>query len=269
MGLATMFSRRFWFILHSTRHVLICSANFFFASVCLCADANSSFAARAERAFNEAQVKARQEPTNTAALVQFSRAAFDWAEFTSKDSQREDVAQRGIDAARRAIELSSTNATAYYWLGMNLGQLARTKTLGALKLVREMEDEFYRARGFDAHIDYAGPDRSLGLLYRDAPGWPTSIGSKKQAREHLENAVRLHPEFPDNQLALLESFEKWADRQSFERQLKITEQTMNAAKEKFSGPMWEQSWADWNKRFAEMKSKSGSVGKSQPSKGVK
>jgi hypothetical protein len=224
------------------------------AATLFAADTNS-FAARAQRSFIEAQQLARKEPTNVAALLQLARAAFDWAEFPHKDEARAAIANTGIDASRRVVAKSPTNATAYYWLAMDLGQLARTKSLGALRLVREMEEELLRARVLDAHVDFAGPDRSLGLLYRDAPGWPTSIGSKKKAREHLEHAVALHPEFPDNQLALLETFEKWGDKNSFQPRLKSTERTMTEARQKFTGPQWEQSWADWNGRWAELKSK--------------
>ena len=95
---------------------------------------------------------------------------------------------------------------------MNLGQLARTETLGALKLVREMEREFKTAAELDGHFDYAGPERSLGLLYRDAPGWPVSIGSRRKAREWLEQAEKLAPEYPENHLNLVESYLQWHDR---------------------------------------------------------
>jgi len=260
-----MISEAHSFICRSTVRSLFC-----FAGIGLAAWAHAetnSFSSRADRAYQDAQQLVRKEPTNVFAAVNFARAAFDWAEFSSKDSQREEIALRGIEAARAAISREQTNAAAHYWLGMNLGQLARTKSLGALKLVREMEEEFTRAKNFDEHLDYAGPDRSLGLLYRDAPGWPTSLGSKKKARQHLERALQLHPEFPDNQLALVESFEEWADRQSFDRQLKAAEKCLAEAKAKFAGADWEQSWADWNKRFAEMKQKSGAVGKSSSSKG--
>jgi hypothetical protein len=47
--------------------------------------------------------------------------------------------------------------------------------------------------------------RNLGLLYRDAPGWPFSIGSKRKAREWLERAAALAPDYPENQLNLAES----------------------------------------------------------------
>jgi hypothetical protein len=229
----------------------------------------NDFAARAERVFNEARAAARKNPDDHSASVQFARLCFDWAEYARNDDQREEIAQTGIAAARAVIARESTNSPAHYWLGMNLGQLARTKTLGALRLVREMEDEFHRARNYDPHTDYAGPDRSLGMLYRDAPGWPTSIGSRKKSREHFDSAIRLHPEFPDNQLGLLEAFDDWADRKSFLLQLVITEKTIAEAKTKFVGEPWASSWADWNQRLAKMKRRGESSGLSTTGKSGK
>ena len=266
-GLATSFSERFWLIFLSTMGVAIGCALMF--SAMHASGAETNFATRAERAFDESRKLTRLEPTNVTALLQLARASFDWAEFAVTDEQREPIAVAGIDATRKVIVQSSTNAAAHYWLGMNLGQLARTKLLGALKIVREMEAEFLRARTIDQHVDYAGPDRSLGYLYRDAPGWPTSIGDKKLAREHFERAIKLHPEFPDNQLALLESFEEWADKRNFAQQLPITEKVITDARKKFTGEAWEVSWADWNKRLAGLKSRSGVVGRATPSKGPK
>jgi tetratricopeptide (TPR) repeat protein len=219
--------------------------------------AETNFAARCERAFKEAREVVRKEPTNMVALVQLARTTFDWADFAQKDEERAAVANVGIEAARRGIENTPTNAAAHYWLAMNLGQLARTRLLGALKLVVDMEAEFLRARALDEHVDLAGPARSLGILYREAPGRPASIGNRQKAREHLERAVQLHPEFPDNQLALVESFEKWGDKKEFQRQLKIAERVMVEARGKFTGPTWDQSWADWEKRLRAMKSKTG------------
>ena len=248
--------------------ITICSAVILAAATWLC-DGASPFLARAEKDFQAAEKLAAARPVAVSNLVQLARAAFDAAEFTDDDDRREEFATVGIEAARSAIGRESTNAGAHYWLGMDLGQLARTKTLGALKLVREMEKEFHRTLELDAHYDYAGANRSLGYLYRDAPGWPTSIGNKKKAREQFEQAVKLHPEFPDNQLGLVESFEKWADRQNFEKQFKVAERVMAEAEKKFTGYYWEPSWSDWKKRFAELKRKSGSVGATSPTKGAK
>src|SRR5688572_19142703 len=152
-----------------------------------------SFAPHVEKHFRETQERMRKQPGNVTAMVDFCAAAFNWAELAQKDSQRAAIANQAIDVAREALKINPTNAAAHYWLAMNLGQLARTRTLGALPLVRQMETEFHAGRRMDEHVDYAGPDRSLGYLYRDAPGWPTSVGNKRKAREHLERAVQLHP----------------------------------------------------------------------------
>ncbi len=145
-GMATMIWRRFTFTLISTARLAICSTAILAAATCLGAD-NNTFAADAERAFQDAEKIADTRPVAVTALVQLARAAFDAAEFTRDDDEREKFATRGIEAARLAIDREPTNAAAHYWLGMDLGQLARTKTLGALKLVREMEREFQRASG--------------------------------------------------------------------------------------------------------------------------
>lgn len=255
-------------MLVSTTALLIGCA-LFGGSTSAAAAEDDSFSARARRSFEKAANEMHKNPANDAVLVVLGHAAFDWAEFARDDDERAAVAQTGIDAMQRVVTRSPTNGAAHYWLGMNLGQLARTKSLGALKLVREMEDEFQRARELDEHVDYAGPDRSLGLLYRDAPGWPASIGSKKKALEHLERAEQLHPEFPENQFALLESYEQWSERQNFAQQLKTTEKVLLEARQKFAGPDWESNWHDWNQRWARMKARAGDVGKSTPSKGAR
>ena len=92
---------------------------------------------------------------------------------------------------------------------MNIAQLAQTKTLGALSLVRQMETQWNIAVKLDPHVDFAGPDRNLGLLYRDAPGAPLSIGSRVDALQHLLTAVALNPDYPENHLNLIESQIKW------------------------------------------------------------
>jgi tetratricopeptide (TPR) repeat protein len=228
--------------------------------------AQTAFVARAERDFTNAVATFRRSPADTNAAVALARAAFNRAEYATTDSQRADIAQQGIAAARAALAKQTNHGAAHYWLGMNIGQVARTKSLGALRLVREIAGHFQRARELDENADFAGPDRSLGLLYRDAPGWPTSLGNKKKAREHLERAVKLHPEFPENPLCLLETFEEWGERQNFERQLKTTELAFTGARGRLAGADWEANWADWDRRFVAVKAKAASVGRALPSR---
>jgi tetratricopeptide (TPR) repeat protein len=212
------------------------------------------FAAPALKNFEQAQARYRQEPQNAEAAWQFARASFDLAEFATNKTERADLAQQGIAASRQALAGDPNSAPAHYYLGMNLGQLARTRGLSALKLVDEMEREFSRSRELDEHLDYGGSDRNLGTLYRDAPSIG-SIGDRSKARQHLQRAVTLAPEYPENHLALLEACLKWGDRNCAQRELKALEELWPAARAKFTGPAWGASWADWEPRLQQARSK--------------
>lgn len=211
---------------------------------------DNPFAARTLREFERTRAAWLAAPTNTAACWDFGRACFDWAEFATNDTQRAALAQEGIHACRQAATLSPNLAQPQYYLGMNLGQLARTQTLGAIKLVNQMEAAFLRAKALDASFDFAGPDRCLGLLYLDAPGWPASIGDKQKAREHLERAQALAPDHPENRLNLLEALVRWRDKRALPNALAETEKVLENARGRLTGESWEASWVDWNKRLA-------------------
>jgi tetratricopeptide (TPR) repeat protein len=214
-----------------------------------------NFAQRAEKKFQEARKRLQTNTNDAEAAWQFGRSCFDWAEFAKNDDQRESIAGEGIEACRQVIARDPASAPGHYYLAMNLGQLARTKTLGALKIVDEMEREFKTARDLDAKFDYAGPDRCLGLLYLDAPGWPASIGSKTKARQHLQRAGQLAPGYLDNHLCLLEVYLKWGDKKNLLREVKTTEELLPQARKEFTGEDWAQSWADWDKRWKRIREK--------------
>ena len=118
--------------------------------------------------------------------LEFARACFDAAEYATNSSERAEIAQQGIKACLEVLAREPKSAPAHYYYGMNLGQLAQTKGIGALKVAEEMKREFNIARQLDETIDYAGPDRNLGMYDRDAPGFVG--GSRTKAIEHLKHA---------------------------------------------------------------------------------
>lgn len=214
------------------------------------------FAVRARQAFAAAQKHYDANPNDTDAAWKFARAVFDRAEFATNDTERATFAVQGIAACRTTLERNPDSAPAHYYLGMNLGQLARTKTLGALRLVDEMEREFKAAHALDQRFDFAGPSRNLGLLYLEAPAIG-SIGSRSRAREHLQRAAVLAPHYPENRLNLAEAYLKWRDKKSFQREMEAIETLWPKAQERFSGPEWESGWADWNARREQLRFKAG------------
>lgn len=213
----------------------------------------NAFALRAHKVYLASRDQYERQTTNAASGWLFGRACFDWAEFATNDTQRAALAMEGVACCREVVRLDPSLAAGHYYLGMNLGQLARTKTFGALKLVAEMESVFKTAGELDATFDYAGPDRCLGLLYLDAPGWPASVGSRKKAREHLRRAAEIAPEYPENRLNLLEALLRWGDRKAAHAELKPVSILLARAKTTLTGEVWTASWADWEKRWGLIK----------------
>jgi tetratricopeptide (TPR) repeat protein len=216
---------------------------------------NPVFVKRFENAFNAAKAKLAADTNNPAALWQFARAAFDWADIQTANARRAEIANQGIAATQRLIAQDPKSVEGHYYLAMSFAELAQTETLGALKLVREMETEFALVLKADPAFDHAGADRNLGLLYRDAPGWPTSIGNRAKAKQHLQQAAIVSPDFPENVMNLIESELKWGDDDAVKRDMKTLDELWPKAQKQFAGEEWESSWADWTKRRDEARKK--------------
>jgi tetratricopeptide (TPR) repeat protein len=215
---------------------------------------NPSSEQRARQAYEAAWARLKGSRTNAMAGWQFGRAAYDLADMTHDDQERSEVAQAGIDACREAASLDVNSAAAYYYLALNLGELARGKKLGALKLLHEMEHALLRAAQLDPAFDYAGPDRALGMLYQQAPGWPVSIGNRNKARTHLQSAVELSPEYPENLISLAEAYAAWGEVRNLEAQLDDLSELLPKARLHFTGDTWAASWKDWERRLQKLRS---------------
>jgi tetratricopeptide (TPR) repeat protein len=207
------------------------------------------FAARAGAEYHRAQTQFQLHTNDPAAAWQFARACFEFNDFVTNNAGRAELAGQGIAACRQLLARESNSAPGHYYLAIELGLLADTKrNLAAIKMVREMEREFKTAGNLDEHFDYAGPARCLGLLHRDAPGWPMSIGSRHKAREWLEQAAKLAPDYPENRLNLVESYWQWKDHEAARAELKTLDALWPRAQTNFTGEAWERSWDDWSTR---------------------
>jgi tetratricopeptide (TPR) repeat protein len=213
---------------------------------------------RAQEILGAAQKRFANEPTNTTAAWKFAQAGFDRAEFSTNNAERAALAVQGIDACRQALARDPRSAPAHYYLGMNLGQLARTKLLGALKLVGEMERAFKTAAALDELFDHAGADRCLGLLYYEAPVIG-SVGSRTKARKHLERAAELAPVFPENRLNLADAYLKWREKKPLQRELDELQKLWPAAQTNFAGSEWEIARVDWSRRIKRLREDSAAL----------
>lgn len=204
---------------------------------------------RAEQIYLQTRIRQQQEPSDLQLMWQLGQACFELADVVSSNSRRAKIASEGIEVCKGALERDPKLAAAQYYLALNIGQLARTKSVGALKLVSQMEAALKQTIKLDPEIDFAGPHRSLGLLYRDAPGWPASIGSRSKARQQLQKAVELRGDFPENWLCLLESYSKWGDKHALEPHIKKVDELLVTARQKYNGDSWVTQWQSWERRW--------------------
>jgi tetratricopeptide (TPR) repeat protein len=211
------------------------------------------FRDRALSAYEKAVREHESHTADVSAACRLGRAIFDWAEFATNSTQRTELAERGIAICRKAVSAAPTNAAAHLYLGMNQGQLAKSRPFSALRLVREMESHFQSARVLDEQFELAAPDRLLGLLYQQTPGWPASIGNKFKARRHLARAVELAPDYPDNRLALAEALAEWKDWKSLAKEASAIIELWPRAKHRWQGVAWEESWVGWEQRWKELR----------------
>jgi tetratricopeptide (TPR) repeat protein len=218
------------------------------------ASTNSTPATRAEASYRQAQQGRLVQPATATGAWHFARACFDWAEFATNDTQRATLADQGIQACQSALALDSNSAPAYFYLAMNLGQLARTKSLGALPLVDRMEEAFKSAIRLDEKFNYAGPHRHLGQLYFQAPSIG-SIGSRSKARIHLKRALELAPDYPENRLNWIEASLRWREMETARREMAALESDLDRARAQFSGEAWEAVWIDWDERLQKLRVK--------------
>lgn len=213
-------------------------------------------AARQEAAkiLKEAEARFKEDPKNPEHIWQLGRACFDLAEFPKDKREQADLAERGISLCKDAVALVPTNAAAQYYLGLNYGQLSRTKGIGALRIVSPMQKAFELCITLDETYDNAGPHRNLGYLFRDAPSW-AGIGDRVKARYHLERAVKLAPNHVENHLALLEGRIKWGEKDKGKAELTRIRELWPEAKTKAVTPAQKVAWAEWEELLQRLSNK--------------
>lgn len=205
-----------------------------------------------ERQLTEARLRRDESPQSSVAAWQFAQACFNRAEFSTNDAQRASLARAGIEAAKVALAKDSNSAPAHFYLAMNMGQLARTKSLGALSLVEQMEQEFMLARAMDEQFEHAGPDRFLGRLYFEAPT-TVSVGSRTKARKHFARAAQLQPDYPENRLNLIESALRWKETKTARKEAERYAALLTKARTQFTGEAWQAAWLDWDARWEKVR----------------
>jgi tetratricopeptide (TPR) repeat protein len=134
-----------------------------------------------------------------------SRLEYWIGDHTPGNEAKKPIFQKGIDYAKKAIELGPDKAEGHFWLGVNYGVYGEAKgVLKSLFLVKPIKAEMRRVLEIDATYDRGGADRVLGRVYHEVPG--IAGGSEKKSLEHLLKAVEYGPRVGLNLLYLADTY---------------------------------------------------------------
>jgi hypothetical protein len=170
-------------------------------------------------------------------------------EFTDK-KMREQFAYHGIQYAKAAVALEPKRVEGHYYLGINLGLSATTKTIGAYNMVPQVRDAAKAAVRADEKFDHAGPLRLLGSVFAKAPPWPASIGDVEEGQKHLARAVKLDGDYPHNHLL-------YADALAADEKLKEAAKEYNQVLSAQPAPEYAHRFEKWKKEAASALDKLG------------
>ncbi len=142
------------------------------------------------------------DPQNWEAYWRLARSLRWVGEKTEKN--RLPLFEEAKQMAERAVAIHPNSADAQYWLAACIGRWGEERgILQSLFAVKPMKAALDKVLEIDP--DYARAYYVLSQLYRKVPGWPISIGNKKQALEAAATAVRLDPKSTTYRLELAEA----------------------------------------------------------------
>lgn len=150
----------------------------------------------------------RRYPNNADAWALLSRSYYYSGNLSTSKSKVLDDYKRGLEAAKRSVEINPDHVKGNFWYGVNLGRVSTTKWgFGQLKNVKEIVFRMRKVIELDQNFGDGAPYLVLGRVYLEAPGRPLSIGSREKALQNLKKALELKPSNYETHFYLMELYE--------------------------------------------------------------
>jgi len=130
----------------------------------------------------------------------------------------------------QAIEMRPDSSDSYFYRGLCRGKQGEMKGVWAsLGIIDPFEEDMKKALSLDPNVNHAGPHRALGKLYLELPFFLG--GDLDKSAYHLNEAVRLAPDFAENQLGLAQVLIKKNNsteaRESLHKLMQLTDNTQD------------------------------------------
>jgi len=130
----------------------------------------------------------------------------------------------------RAIDLQPDSAVSYFYRGLCRGKQGEMKGVWAsLGMIEPFKEDMTKAIELGPKVNHAGPHRALGKLYLELPFFLG--GDSDKAVFHLQEAVRLAPDYAENHLGLAQILVKKNNstqaRESLHKLIQLTDNTQD------------------------------------------
>lgn len=163
-----------------------------------------------------------KDPALVEAYWKASRAWYWIADHKTKRKEKIEGFEKGIEYAKKAIELNHDSVDAHFWLGGNYGTYGETRgILKSLALVKPIRKEMEAVIRIDPRYQGGAGYRVLGIVDYKVPGF--AGGSKKRAHENLQKALEIDPENAFNNYYMAEYYDRIGERYKALDHLKILE----------------------------------------------
>lgn len=143
-------------------------------------------------------------------LVYAARVCTWLAEHAPGKDARKQHTNNGLIYVNTALKLDANGPDAIFYHGVLAGFLGDLDNTYGLDAVKKIEKDMTALIASGQDVNHGGPHRVYGMLLLRAPGPPTSIGSLRNARKHLDQALVVAPDWPENHLYAAEMEFAWA-----------------------------------------------------------
>ena len=135
-----------------------------------------------------------------------------------------------IHYSSKAIALQSDSAISYFYRGLCRGKQGETKGIWAsLGIIGPFKEDMEKAVSLNPAVNHAGPHRALGKLYLELPF--ILGGDLGKSTFHLQEAVRLAPDYAENYLGLAQVLIKKNNsteaRETLNKLMQLTDNTLD------------------------------------------
>lgn len=108
------------------------------------------------------------------------------------------------EQAKKAVQLNNQSAGGFFFKGVCEGKLGEVDGIwSSLGVIEPFKKNMETVIKIDPAFEQGGPHRALGKMYHELP--QVLGGNLDKALEHLKEAVRLGPHYPENYFLLAET----------------------------------------------------------------